>query len=273
MAFLYSAQKNMIMHVPMSAMVGSLTAVTMGIFISLSCMGKLPVLYEKGVAINDKDATLKHRLAVADSFFSVVFYPVIFSLAMKATADLAGDVERRWLGITNCSNLFQLFYVTRMILHCPIQWITLSDNRRHLYQMTAHHVFSVVCFVGALVSGRMHFWACFAGCCEATTIFLTALEISKNHLQTVGKSARRGFLVSSAVALWTSFIPFRLVLFSAWLIFFAQDLAELPEAIHIQLTVAERYLNPATISMLLYLSCGWMLKLTRLVCLQPYADR
>ena len=245
----------------LAVMVFSFTATTMGLFMALSFMNKLPVLYDKGVAIEEKDTTLKHRLQVADPFFSVVYYPGIFVLAVKATFELGSDMEGRWSEITNCSSLFLLFFVSRMILHCPIQLITLSGNRKLMYQMTAHHVCSVVCFGGGLVSGRMHFWGCFAGCCEATTIFLTALEISNNHLPTGWKSAR----AAAAIALWISFIPFRLFLFSAWLFVFIQDLAELPEITHVQLTVAERYLYPATIIMLLCLSCGWMMKLTRLL--------
>ena len=187
-------------------------------------------LYNKktGEPLLQKDLPWRLRLDFADSLFGVPFYPLITYLAISGATALSGDVNSRWVGVTGESYIFQLLYVVRMLLHTPVQFITLAHKPGLLAQMTAHHLLSVVCFGGGLITGRMHFWALLDGSCEVTTVALNSMFIVESFFP-------RGFYHkwlkrATGISLFLSFILFRLALFPAWLLFFYADVTNETEA-------------------------------------------
>ena len=128
-----------------------------------------------------KDPTLDKVLDAADGIFCVPYFFVLLACALKGTWDVwaIGTVEARWFQSSSAARWFQILYVTRMVTHMPIQWVTLSGNKPLRLQMTAHHLLSVLCFGSGLITGRCNFFATLDGCCEASTVFLNSLFLLK----------------------------------------------------------------------------------------------
>ena len=131
--------------------------------------------------------------------------------------------------------------------------------------MLLHHCLSLVSYGSSLLTHRMSFWAVLAGCCEVTTFFLNNLCLLRelNAIKNYAKSKwTRTINTVNGVLLWVSFIVFRLVLFSYWLWWFWQETEAHPQILR-QLTLVERYINPAVIGFLLCISTKWFVSLTR----------
>merc|ERR1711920_295927 len=92
--------------------------------------------------------------------------------------DLSESLELRWRGVTFESRFFLLLYTSRQVLHVFIQCMV-EMSRTQFLLMTLHHLLSVMCFGGGLVTSRMQFWACLDGVCEFSTIFLNNIWLFK----------------------------------------------------------------------------------------------
>jgi len=224
----------------------------------------IPV-YEEKIRVPASEMNFKRRLNVADDLFSVVFFPIIAYIAVSGSMELLDEntVDARWSESTPSSYWFMYLYVSRMLLHIPVQTILLWDNEKGLlWQMTAHHIFSTVCFANALVVHHMHFWGLLAGCCELTTGPLSILGISLNcfppdHYYAKIVTAFAGF------ALWLGFLVFRIALFPVWLWIFHSDIVTYPEQTWAIMSGPERVLYPAVIMLLWGLSVMWMIPITK----------
>lgn len=209
-------------------------------------------------------ATWTQRVEAADLIVSVPLFPLLCVLALRGTYDLfmADTVAARWEGTTSCTYWFQVIYVTRMVLHLPLQCVTMAGKPQMLLQMTLHHVLSVICFGGGLFTGRLHFWAVFDGCCEVTTVFLNMLFAVK---QLVPKDVSGVGAVTAVIglSLWSSFVAFRLVLFPTWLWMFYCDVTAYPAETWDRSSAIERYLYPIVTVFLLGLSIVWFVPITK----------
>lgn len=217
-------------------------------------------IYDSKKGTVQAEPSLANKLDAADGVFCQPFFMLLVYLALKATWDLSGSLGDRWHTVTFESRWFQICYVTRMATHIPIQWVTLANNPALRLQMTAHHVLSAACMGFGLLTGRMHFFAVFDGCCEVSTLFLNSLFLFKVFAPPdacgLGKAV-------SGLLLWASFLVFRLALFPAWLyIMYADSVAE-PSRTVALITPFEKFVNPSVTLFLFFLSCAWMVPITK----------
>jgi len=204
-------------------------------------------------------------LSLVDALTSIVIFPLMVWGASIGTFSLRGSVEARWSGQTPESRFFLLLYCSRTFVHTFMQPF-MEMSRLQLVTMTLHHLLSLVCMSGGLITGRCHFWACFDGMCEVSTIFLNNMCLLK--WITVG-GRRLQDVVPSSVAktngmcLWLAFLLFRIVLFPTWLYLFYQDVRDFPERTWATCSIMERYLNPLVTAFLMLLSFKWFFSITR----------
>lgn len=201
---------------------------------------------------------------LADLLTSLVVFPLLAAAALLSVLNLRGTLTSRWTGVTPETRFFLLLYIARCLVHMPVQ--AMEDMDRNLFVfMTVHHVISITCFGSGLITGRMHFWGCFDGCCEMSTVFLNIMYCGKEF--TV-KDRRpqdlfpKVFAVNG-VCLWLSFLIFRLTLFPAWLYYWHQDVVTHPELTWNQGSAIERYMYPTVTVLLLVLSITWFVPLTK----------
>jgi len=209
--------------------------------------------------------TSKDRLSMANSMFWFMAAPALIYYSISATLALRASVESRWTAGGHHSVEFQRAYVALQIVASCVELIK-SGSFQSKIPMLAHHVLSCFCYLGALLTGRMHFFAVLDGCCETTTIFVSFLQMALmegggvhewTKSDPVGKKAH---LVNGGL-LWLSFVVFRLVLFTVWLVAFVLDLLVLPPHIWDKMTTVELTVNPAVTVFLLILSAGWFKKI------------
>ena len=213
---------------------------------------------KKGTVLEDHK--FREKIDAWDGVFCQPFFTLLAVLALQASYDLGGSVESRWKGQTDASYWFQIFYVTRMVVHTPLQFVTLKNNPKLLAQMTMHHVLSACSFGSGLMTGRMHFFAVFDGCCEVTTFFLNGLFLLRTYAppdaNAVPKALCGGFL-------WLTFIFFRLLLFPAWLYLFFSDVYAAPAITWDTIGSFERYGYVPVTVVLLLLSASWFVPITK----------
>lgn len=91
----------------------------------------------------------------------------------------------------------------------------------------AHHVFSALSFGGAVLTGRLYFFALWLAMCEATNIFLNTLLISKTAGGWFGPWINKTFptaMTLNGAFLWLSFLILRVISFPLWGLWFFQTL-------------------------------------------------
>lgn len=248
-----------------AALVTNATMCTVGIMSFWgACLGLTYVitLYDAKDGHVLKDPTMRERLEATDLIFSLPFYFVIFALSAIASYEHWEDVNSRWHGTSTASWYFQMFYVVRMSTHSFIQWYVLAGNPKLRLQMTGHHLLSIICYGGGLVTTRMHFWACLDGLCEFTTIFLNIVFAFKT-LSPKDDSKYALAKVGSGVVLWAGFVVFRLVLFPAWLWWFYLDITTNPAQTWDRVGMIERYFYAGVTVVLLGLSIMWFIPITK----------
>lgn len=141
--------------------------------------------------------------------------PMMSILVFFSTQGTYQTLDQRIFGKTHETYMFQKTYVLYQIFE--IMRSTIEDKKNGLYfGMLAHHVLSCVAYGGGLLTGRFHFWACLAGNCEISTIFLCVLMVFKKTEDTT---------LYSIISWPTMFMYFltRLVLFPIWLYMWAYD--------------------------------------------------
>lgn len=161
----------------------------------------------------------------------------------------------RWHGSTSNSRWFSMLYALRMVMHAPIQWVTLAENPSMRLQMTIHHIISFISYGGGLYFGRCQYFAVLAGNCEMTNVFLNTVFLVKAFVP----PARQGAPVAAAgLLLVVSFVFCRLLLFPFWLWTYFTDLWYYPEVSWDQVTTAELLFYPTTVIGVFILSLFWM---------------
>merc|ERR1712137_679839 len=108
--------------------------------------------------------------------------------------------------------------------------------------MTMHHIVSAACSGIASVTRRMHFWGCFGGCVEITTIFLNLLFATK---QLAPKDSMPMLTAFSGMSLWLTFIVFRFGLLGLWFWMFYKDISSYPSETWDLADPIERYMFPS----------------------------
>jgi hypothetical protein len=201
---------------------------------------------------------------LADLLTSLVVFPLLAATAIRCVLNLRHTVTSRWTGVTPETRFFLLLYIARCLVHMPVQ--AMEDMSKQLFVfMTVHHVISITCFGSGLMTGRMHFWGCFDGCCEMSTVFLNIMYCGKDftvqdrRLQDLFPK----FFAMNGLCLWLSFLIFRIMLFPAWLYYWHRDVVTHPELTWNQGSTIERYLYPTVTVLLLVLSITWFVSVTK----------
>jgi len=205
--------------------------------------------------LRPKDAK-SNRHSDADLIGSIpIFFPLVY-FAIKHTCSHSHPVQTRWTETSPAAISFLWLYVMRQVVSFP--GLFLGDlSLANKILMAVHHVASIICYGGGLATQRMHWYACLDGCCEVTTIFLNMLLLFR------AIDYKGVFNSLNGVALWLSFILFRLVLFPCWLYQFYQDLNNYPGETTAKTTLFERTCYPATTILLLLMSAQWFVSITK----------
>lgn len=204
--------------------------------------------------------TLQARLEAADKLLSTPFFLLISVMAIKATLGLRGDVHTRWHGTSPTGRWAIILYVARMIFDIPIQQISLSHDRIKQLQMTAHHILSAMAMGSGLVTGRMHYFGLLDLCCEVTTVFLNTIFALK--MLSPPSPKQNGQIAGLGMALFLSFLGFRIMLFPYWLYQFRKDVQVNPNITWDAILMLEKYFYPGVNVFLLILSTIWMIPIT-----------
>jgi len=212
-------------------------------------------------------STAKDRVGLSNSMFWFLASPALCYHAFPATLALGHSAETRWIGVCEHSTSFQRAYIALQIVATVMEFLKTGSLSSKL-PMIAHHILSCLGMSGGLGTGRLHFFACFDGCCEFTTIFVSFLQMSRMEGSgidrwTLQKGLGKLSFQLNGVLLWLSFVLFRLVLFSVWLGLFAWDLLqpEFPSLIWEKLTRIELTFYPFITLFLLGLSAQWFAKI------------
>lgn len=206
--------------------------------------------------------TLKQRVEIADNISSIPIYVLFCILATMSVCELWGDVHSRWHGVTMASKHFQLLYVAKVTFHLPVNYIVLQGDPVFHLLMVAHHLTSIACFGGSLITARMHFWATFNGLCEVTNVFLTSVFTLK-WFSAQNSSTHIFANAFLSVLLWITFLVFRLVLFPVCLCWLYVDSSKHPAETWDRLTIYELSLYPTVTFFLLVLSIVWFVPVTK----------
>ena len=118
-------------------------------------------------------------VAVAgDAIFGLVYYPLLFVLALDASFDLYADATLRWTGTTSTSVVLGKLLVSRMVVHMPYIFLKRSREEVELRPMyVVHHCIVIVAYGAGVARSLSHFWGAAAALCEATNVFLTVDEL------------------------------------------------------------------------------------------------
>mmetsp|Transcript_5290 Transcript_5290/g.8591 ORF Transcript_5290/g.8591 Transcript_5290/m.8591 type:complete len:282 (+) Transcript_5290:200-1045(+) len=207
----------------------------------------------------------KDPCSLADTLISLLIFPALAVSAIAGAWSLRSDVESRWHGIAGASSFHMTLYMTRSLIHCfmqPFQDMT----PMHLALMTLHHILSMLSYGCGMVTGRCHFWACFNGCCEMSTIFLNNHYLSKQI--TIGGKELKAVMPNWVTALnglfiWMAFLVFRLMLFPTWLYLWYSDVMSAPERTWEVSNTVERYVYAPVTLFLLVISTYWFVPVTK----------
>lgn len=224
---------------------------------------------------------VKTRESWSTNVLCIPFAVVLFSSALLGSYDLHYTVESRFFGVSAASIFFQRLYCS----HNIISTILLLREEVPLEEklpMFVHHLVSCVAYMSGLFSGRLHFWACLAGCCEVTNVFLNVLLTTKHEESGVGANFKallgERLFILNGLLLWFTFFMWRILLFPSWLVLFATDIRYmyttgnyeqlvLPNGVHGHsmqtVTWFELILYPAIVVFLLVLSMMWFIRLTK----------
>jgi len=187
---------------------------------------------------------------------------LLLGAAFACVYELHGTAETRWFGNCEAGKVFMRLYIGTQIAAsvADIGSGILCGNLKSKVPILAHHIGSIIGYGGGIFFNRMHFYACFDGICEVTTVFLNILLLSKSNTRTAGWLTANfaPLLKLNGALLWFTFIVFRLLLFPCWLYLFATDWSHLlSEEQKAKMTWFELVTYPAVTFLLLVLSSMW----------------
>lgn len=203
--------------------------------------------------------------SLADLIAATLRNWVLIIPTFQATMALRHSVHLRWHGRTSASVFFQVAYVSWQVVHLGIL-VKQKTAQGQKLAMLMHHLLSIPCYFGSLMTGRMHFFACLDGCCEVTNVFLNFLYLCKD-VSFGGKPLQKyipGWVyILNGVFLWLSFLVLRLCLFPAFLYTMYSDVTASPEVTWMKTNTFEHWFNPLVTLFLLVLSTHWFIRITQ----------
>eukprot|EP00467_Chlorarachnion_reptans_P005425 CAMPEP_0114509924 /NCGR_PEP_ID=MMETSP0109-20121206/13489_1 /TAXON_ID=29199 /ORGANISM="Chlorarachnion reptans, Strain CCCM449" /LENGTH=279 /DNA_ID=CAMNT_0001689149 /DNA_START=65 /DNA_END=904 /DNA_ORIENTATION=+ len=201
-------------------------------------------------------------VADADLIFSVPMYAALSILAILGTTAQWNDGwHSHWFGNEGYCRHFTLLYAAMNLVHVPITIFKRQDTTYKVL-MTGHHMLSIGCMLVGLKMDRMYFFAALDGVCEISTFTLTTLFILKEGL--IGTNSVISALVTAnGIALWFTYLVFRIFLFPFWLYTFFSEAYANPDETFYAISTLERWLFPIANIILLGLSSLWFLQITK----------
>ncbi|CAB9519900.1 expressed unknown protein [Seminavis robusta] len=193
------------------------------------------------------------QLSMYPSFLVLIFTSHVATL----DSDFWGwDGNARFQSSSYWCDLFANMYIAVNLVQAMGQIQT--EKPPLLYQLMAHHVFSVFCYSSGFYFDRFRWWTTLAGCCELTNLFLVPVFLSKDYFPEWRKE--RWFLYSSRLLLFT-FLTHRMVLFPIWLGLWFWDRIHADPSVPIHWVEGTFY--PVTILGLFLLSIMWLVQIHR----------
>lgn len=231
--------------------------------VSFVCSRRFDVHAGKELAaVPRAEVTVEQRVDATDKLLCIPYFALVGCLALAASRELHATVDARWHGQTATSRWCMLLYCAKQAVDVPVQTWTLRKSPAKRVQMVGHHALSFVAIGLGLVTGRCHFFACFAVCSELSTPFLSTVMAIK--LLGGGRTpAQRTCQALAGAGLWLAYLPFRLALFPCWLYVFLADQRDAPATTRDAATTFELRFYPAVIAFLLVLSCVWFVAISR----------
>lgn len=183
------------------------------------------------------------------------YIPVYSLVAYAASVGSYNLWNDRWNGVCMESKLFLVCYCSMQIFDISRSF---AEDKRDMtfWAMLLHHSISLLSYGMGIFTHRMHFFGCFAGACEISTVILAISQAVKGPA-----NIYRYYLTC-----FTSFTYFtcRLILFPIWLIIFFWDLFKFEKwKSHSLLEIS---IYPCSIMFLLYFSHFFMQKLWAYQC-------
>lgn len=204
-----------------------------------------------------------NKLELAHILLWLPFTPYLLYCCYRATFELSGSLEDRWFGSSPASIRFMNLYVAAQVLGSAVELVSPGPVLKKV-PMILHHVTSVFCFGYGVTSGRMSFWANFAGICETSTLFLNVVLLSKIKGGGVSAWLEKNLgglpLMANSFLLWLSFLLCRIVLFPCWLWWFVSEASVVQEqfpAKFAEISTFEYYGYAVTVFFIWSLSAMW----------------
>lgn len=175
-------------------------------------------------------------------------YSLVAYVACAASYNLWND---RWDGVCTESKIFLVSYVSMQLFDISRQLIE-DERNMSFYAMFLHHTISTISFGLGIFTHRMHFFGCFAGVCEISTVAISFAQ------------AFKGFPMNAPLYYYNwlttlSYFVFRIILFPIWMSVFLWDLITLEK--WKTNSILELSLYPFAIIFLTYFSSMFMMKI------------
>lgn len=208
----------------------------------------------------------KDPIALADLYFSQIYYAVLGYLAVRATIDIAvfapefgfDPMTARWTLWTGRGMAYCILYVAGNLVHVPITWIKQQDLSFKI-MMTVHHFMSIIATGSPLLSGKAVYFVTVMGICEISTWLLT----QQFMLKELG-CGKKGQLANSLMLILAYFF-LRVVLFPMVLWQHTGDLysGAMDENLRTSLGGIETHFLSVTAVILIVLSVVWFIILVK----------
>ena len=168
-----------------------------------------------------KEGLRLQRLAGYVGMYPFFVAMVVFAHIGTYEIFMEGTAHARAYSNTFSSEQFAYIYISSNIVAALGQLQT--ESGMFLVQLMSHHVLSLACFSAGFYFDRFRFWMAFAGCCEATNLFLVPIFAAKElpHIK------EQMWYKINGIFLVVTFVTHRFVLFPVWLYVWYSDQQEL----------------------------------------------
>lgn len=189
-----------------------------------------------------------------DVYHHAALTPVLVFLCAKALLNMPKATQKDRLTATHWAGWqFYALYCCHAVVHSLLTLAKPDFGLGYKAAILVHHAVSLLAYA-SFVDGRGHFWGLSLGLCEVTGIFLNAIYL-------LDKGSRAA--AANSLALWTSWVVFRLALIPAWLALWWHDSAVTRSEPRDTLFGRTNWTHPVAAAVLLALSAFWFRSIHR----------
>ena len=184
--------------------------------------------------------------------------PVLAYLCLRALSELPkATAEERMTATNRAGWQFFALFCCHAVVHSALVLAKPDTGAAYKAAMLLHHAVAVSAYSAAF-EGTGHFWGLLLGCCEVTGVFLNGVYLLKEL------GAPQGLQAANGVALWATWVAFRLALFPFWLLLWWRDAGARQELADPGSTFHRwSWAYPGATLLLLALSLAWFVPIHR----------